>query len=157
MYNDNEMHLDYHDFHKLCLDALVAYSPGHSNLKYSKVNNKLRVTKFDSIPTHIQNYWQKRNNVHNNEELAIDGFIMSYPDHNEIKCEPPKEYTNMLDMLFPEVIQKEDHAKQLFKMHPDHHYNEEQNHKFTYKSFKEIYEYLKHIGAIADKKQEIYQ
>jgi hypothetical protein len=164
--NSNILHMDYNEFHKLCLDALISYNPHYKNIQYSIVGHKLRVRKCEGMPDSLINYWLLRNGVMFNEHpapgLAIDGFSMQYEnlDIHNLPNNVPVEYMRMLNILFPEFLENSEYKEHLARMHPDttyHNYadqNNETKYQYTYKSFKEIFEYLKHIGAIIDPKHE---
>lgn len=156
--NTSALHIDYNDFHKLCLDALIAYSPDYKNLHYVKCGNQLRVKEFNNFPEHLLSYWKKRNASHSDEKLnnglVIDGFVTAKTktEADDKLLTPPKEYLKMLNALFPEVAHDEA-TDILYKMHVDtHKEHETEDHKFSYKSFKEIFEFLKTYGLIAPHK-----
>lgn len=158
--NANALHIDYNDFHKLCLDALIAYSPEYKNLHYTKCSNQLRVKEFEDLPEHLLSYWKKRNANHSDDKLnaglVIDGFVIaqSKTEPEEKLLTPPKEYLKMLNALFPEVTEGQS-AEMLYKMHIDtHKEHETQEHRFSYKSFKEVFEFLKTQGLIATHKHQ---
>ena len=156
------LHMDYNDFHKLCLDALLVYCPDYKGIKYVKVGNKLRVRNYEGMPKHILHYWIKRNGCHESEGLAIDGFAIAYTDLpiTDLPHRVPDEYNRMLNALFPDVVQQHECREALAKMHPDYTYynrlteEDSKEYQFSYKSFKEVFEYLKSINAIVDTKHE---
>lgn len=153
--NVKAMHIDYNDFHRLCLDALIAYNPDYKEISYIKSGNHLRVKNFDNVSQHIVDYWKKRSQIETVDKmcngLVIDGFMVSNKE-GAIINQPPKEYIKMLEAFFPEVLTDKQSQEILFKMHPEHinkEENLEKNYHYSYKSFKEIYEFLKGLHLIA--------
>lgn len=149
--NKNALHIDYNDFHRLCLDALIAYAPEYKSIHYVKCGNHLRVKDFTNLPEHLLTYWTNRNGGDHSEKhngFIIDGFVVSQLQEEATEEQlntPPPCYTRMMSALFPELTDDQSAQDFLYKMHIDNHKDTQNdvNYKYSYKSFKEIFEFLK--------------